>query len=158
MGCLLNIMPAQKLKWCKRKEIFLGFLRFREEARRLRDEARVLLRDGKHPTRDKKAEKLRQSVAGENTFEAVARKWLVMKSKQLNAKYAKQTLARMEQHVFPLIGALPIKEITIPDVVRVVEKMGEHGSIVNLCSQRSETWLTTASAQSCARDCSTANR
>ena len=100
-----------------------------EQARKLRDEARALLKAGKHPTREKKAQKLRQVVAGENTFEATARNWLTLKSKKLNQKYAVQTLARMEQHVFPLIGALPITEITIPDVVRVVEKMGEGGTI-----------------------------
>ena len=35
----------------------------------------------------------------------------------------------MEQHVFPLIGALPITEITIPDVVEVIEAIGKHGTI-----------------------------
>ena len=35
----------------------------------------------------------------------------------------------MEQHVFPKIGALPITEITIPDVARVVEKIGNRGTI-----------------------------
>lgn len=100
-----------------------------EEARKLRDEAKAKLAAGKHPAREKKAQKLRQAVAGENTFERIARNWLALKAKNLNEKYAKQTLARMEQHVFPLIGALPISEITIPDIVRVVEKMGENGTI-----------------------------
>ncbi|NDE91718.1 MAG: integrase, partial [Alphaproteobacteria bacterium] len=36
----------------------------------------------------------------------------------------------MEQHIFPYIGDLPITEITIPDVVRVVEKLGARGTIV----------------------------
>ena len=44
-----------------------------EQARKLRDEAHALLKAGKHPTREKKAQKLRQVVAGENTFEATAR-------------------------------------------------------------------------------------
>ena len=114
---------AQMLSLGKWPEVSL------EEARRLRDEARVLLRDGKHPTREKKAEKLRQSVAGENTFEEVARKWLEVKSKGMNERYGAISLSRLERLVFPHLGALPIKEITITDVVRVVEKMGEHGTI-----------------------------
>ena len=100
-----------------------------EEARKRRDEAKGLLADGKHPAREKKAAKLRQSVVGENTFERIARNWLKLKAKNLNAKYAKQSLLRMEQHVFPLIGSLPITEIGIPDVVRVVEKMAESGTL-----------------------------
>lgn len=79
-----------------------------EAARKSRDEAKSLLKAGKHPSRERQAQKLRQSVAGENTFERVARNWLILKSKKLNQKYAIQTLARMEQHVFPHIGALPI--------------------------------------------------
>jgi len=99
------------------------------EARRLRDEARELVEEGKHPTREKKARKLRNMDDGENTFERIARLWLELRQKGLNDKYRKQCLARMEQHVFPLIGALPITEITIPDVVAVVEKIGNRGTI-----------------------------
>lgn len=99
------------------------------QARKLRDEARALVDSGKHPTREKKAQKLRQVIEGENTFEKIARKWLSLKEKSLNEKYRKQCLLRMEQHVFPMIGDLPITEITIPDVVRVVEKMGSRGTI-----------------------------
>lgn len=99
------------------------------EARRLRDEAREQVKSGKHPTREKKAQKLRNVYEGENTFEKVARRWLTVKGKSLNEKYQKQCLIRMEQHIFPRIGALPITEITIPDVVRVVEKIGNRGTI-----------------------------
>jgi integrase len=100
-----------------------------EQARKQRDEARALVRAGKHPNRERKAQKLRKIVEGEQTFERVARHWMELKGKNLNAKYHKQSLARMEQHIFPMIGALPITEITIPDVVRVVEKIGSHGIV-----------------------------
>lgn len=99
------------------------------DARQKAFDARQLVEQGKHPTREKKAEKLRNIVKGENNFEAVARKWLKLKSPKLNQKYATQTLARMEQHIFPKIGALPIADITIPDVVAVVEAIGAHGTI-----------------------------
>ena len=99
------------------------------EARKLRDDARDTLGSGKHPTREKTAQKLRNAYKGENTFEKISRRWLELKQSGLNEKYRKQCLARMEQHVFPLIGALPITEITIPDVVRVVEKIGKRGTI-----------------------------
>ena len=63
-----------------------------EQARRLRDEARALVKSGKHPTREKKAKKIRTIVEGEHTFEKVARHWMELKSKNLNAKYHKQSL------------------------------------------------------------------
>ncbi len=99
------------------------------QARKLRDEARLLVDAGKHPTREKKAAKLRRMSEGENTFEKICRKWLTHKSGSLNEKYAKQSLSRMAQHVFPLIGRLPITEITIPDIVRVLEKIADHGTV-----------------------------
>lgn len=99
------------------------------QARKGRDEVHTLLLAGKHPTREKRATKLRRSIEGENTFGNVCRKWLSQKSATLNQKYAKQTLARMEQHVFPLIGDLPITEITIPDCVHVLEKIAKRGTI-----------------------------
>lgn len=99
------------------------------EARKKRDEQRDLLDAGKHPTREKKAQKIRKAHEGANTFEKMARKWLGMKGEGLNEKYAKQCLVRMEQHVFPAIGALPLTEITIPDVVEVVETIGKRGTV-----------------------------
>ena len=90
---------------------------------------RRLLSEGKNPIRERKLAKLRSEQANENTFEAVARKWLDLKKPNLNAKYHQQTIARLEQHVFPVIGDLPIAELTIPDVVEVVEKIAERGTI-----------------------------
>ncbi|MDD3181550.1 MAG: tyrosine-type recombinase/integrase [Alphaproteobacteria bacterium] len=98
-------------------------------ARKLRDAARETLTTGKHPTREKKAQKLRNVFAEENTFEKVARNWLALKQSGMNEKYRVQCLARIEQHVFPLIGALPVTEITIPDVVRVIEKIAKRGTV-----------------------------
>lgn len=99
------------------------------EARKKRDEARQVAETGKHLTREKKIKKLRNAEAGENSFEKIARRFLEMKKDKLNQKYATQCLARMEQHVFPKIGDLPITEITIPEVVAVVEAMGKCGTI-----------------------------
>jgi integrase len=99
------------------------------EARDKRDQARKQQQIGKHPTREKKAEKLRRIVEGENTFERVARQWLSVKQTGLKEKYHKQCQTRLEQHIFPLIGALPITEIMIPDVVRAIERTGQRGTI-----------------------------
>lgn len=99
------------------------------EARKKRDAARELLEGGKHPGREKKIEKLRKRYERENTFEKIARRWLELKSESQSIRYNTQTLSRMENHVFPRIGALPITEITIPDVVDVVEAIGKRGTI-----------------------------
>lgn len=99
------------------------------QARKLRDDARDVLESGRHPTLEKKARKLRRALEGSNTFEKVARMWMETKEKGLNKKYTKQNLERLEKLVFPTIGALPITDISIPDVVRVVERIGNRGTI-----------------------------
>jgi integrase len=100
------------------------------QARKQRDESRIMVNSGKHPTLEKKAHKLRQKQQGANTFESIARCWFILKGKKLNQKYHKQSIVRLEKHVFPVIGALPITEITIPDVVRLIEKVSERGTVV----------------------------
>lgn len=137
-GLSLEITPAGGKLWRWRyyfngKQQILSLGKYPaislSEARKLRDEARQLATAGKHPAREKKARKLRNLYAGENTFEKVARRWLELKQKGLNEKYQKISRERMEQYVFPMIGALPITEITIPDIVRVIEKIGARGTI-----------------------------
>lgn len=137
-GLCLEVTPAGGKLWRWRyyyagKSQMLALGRYPAvslaEARLKRDQARKQQQTGKHPTREKKAEKLRQIVEGENTFERVARQWLSVKETGLKDKYHKQCQTRLEQYVFPLIGALPITEITIPDVVRAVEKTGRRGTV-----------------------------
>lgn len=99
------------------------------QARKLRDEAKEQLKNGDHPTRLRKAQKLRRVQEGENTFEKVARRWFEQRDPRLNKKYNKQNLDRMEQLVFPIIGGLPLKEINIPDIVTVIEKIAARGTI-----------------------------
>lgn len=137
-GLCLEIAPTGSKLWRLRysfngKPQMLSLGKFPkvtlEQARRKRDETKTLVDAGKHPARERKAEKLRRMIEGQNTFERIARHMLGLKAGQLNDKYYTQCLARLEQHVFPMIGNLPITEITIPDVARVVEKVGERGTI-----------------------------
>lgn len=99
------------------------------EARKKRDAARELANTGKNPTHEKKIQRLRKVHEWDNTFEKIARRWLELKGEGRNERYNLQSLARMEKHVFPLIGDLPLADITIPDVVEVVETIGKGGSI-----------------------------
>lgn len=137
-GLMLEVTPSGSKLWrwryaFERREQMLALGKYPlislSEARQKRDEARKLVDIGKHPTREKKVQKLRNTQNGGNSFEAIARRWLEMKSPNLNTKYATQTLARIEQHIFPTIGALPIRDITIPDVVFVVEAIAKNGTI-----------------------------
>jgi len=99
------------------------------QARKLRDDARAILETGKHPTNHKRAEKLRRAIEGQNTFRHVSLLWMESMQKGLNEKYKTQNMEKLERLVFPSIGALPITEITIPDVVRVIDRIASKGTI-----------------------------
>ena len=99
------------------------------EARRRRDEARVVLRDGANPAGAKRARKAAGKVAAANTFEAIGREWL---DKQ-RAKLAPATLAKAEwmlaDNAFPWLGSRPIGEIDAPELLAVLRRIESRGAI-----------------------------
>lgn len=96
------------------------------EARKCRDEARALLRDGTDPSQKRQRDKLAATIAADNTFEAVAREW--MKRQDVADATAEKNRWLLETFVFPYIGRRPIAEITpreLLDVLRKVEARGK---------------------------------
>lgn len=96
-----------------------------KRAREKRDEARRLLADGIDPAAQRKAEK----VANTNTFEAVAREWLVLQQKKLSVTTYDKAVWTFETLLFPFIGSQPIRKLTSPDVLsalRRIEARGRH--------------------------------
>nr|MDP2190766.1 integrase arm-type DNA-binding domain-containing protein [Rhodoferax sp.] len=100
------------------------------KARARRDKAREQLADGIDPGTAKREEKQAQMDAAANTFEAVARVWLVKTA----VKRAEVTQSRittlLEKDVFPFIGKMPISTIGPRDVLdKAVRKVEARGSI-----------------------------
>ena len=90
------------------------------QARQRRDKARALLADGVDPSTAKRQEKQAKIAEAANTFEAVARDWLVRTS----AKRAEITQLKvktwLEKDAFPFIGNMPIATIGPRDVLERV--------------------------------------
>jgi integrase len=94
-----------------------------KQARERRDDARRSLAAGIDPSSQRQAEKL----ATANTFEAVAREWLVLQEKKLaKATYAKAAWT-FETLVFPYIGSRPIAKLGAMDVLRVLKRIEGRG-------------------------------
>ncbi|MDX8410022.1 MAG: integrase arm-type DNA-binding domain-containing protein, partial [Mariprofundales bacterium] len=111
-------------------------------ARKYREQAKRLLQNGTDPSQAKQQEK-RKAVADAQaiTFEAVAREWLAKKSTTWVATTVANCTARLERHAFPWIGSLPIAGIEAPDVLSLIYRVEQRGSIETahrlrmLCSQ-----------------------
>jgi integrase len=98
------------------------------EARRERERARELVKQGINPTHEKKTEKLRQAVSRANTFEAVTREWLEIKAAKVVPYTLKQMTSAFEQNVFPKIGRLPIRSVTAAHLLDILQTMEKRGA------------------------------
>lgn len=112
------------------------------KARQRREKARTQLADGLDPGIVKREEKHLRATASANTFELVARDWLVKTASRRATVTQDKVTNWLEKDVFPHIGYLPIADIKARDVLdkvaRRMEARGIHESthrIVQICSQ-----------------------
>ena len=97
-------------------------------ARMARDKARELLAQGINPCEQKKQDKAkarRLEQESRLTFEVVAREWFEKKTRNLTPAYRKQKLQRLEKHLFPAVGNIPMAELDLPDLAAALEPL--HG-------------------------------
>jgi Phage integrase, N-terminal SAM-like domain len=82
------------------------------DARKARDIARKLVKQGIHPAHQRKAERIRREHEGANTFEAIAREWLDHNAERWTPRTKRQRERMLERDVFPRIGSLPMRQVT----------------------------------------------
>jgi len=76
-----------------------------------------------------------------NTFEKVAREWFAMAEKRLSTVTSISTIRRLEQNIFPWLGAKPITDIRAPDILAALRRIESRGAlesahrILGICSQ-----------------------
>ena len=95
------------------------------EARSKRDAAKKALAAGKDPG-------VRTKEAGGNnlspsSFETIAREWYEVKKSIWAPNYGGRVLSRLEQDVFPEIGARPIEQLTAPEVLGLLRQVEARG-------------------------------
>lgn len=106
-----------------------------DDARRARDDARALVKQGIHPAHTRQAARLAQHAANANTFECVAREWIAKKKPEWTPYYLRQVERFLSADAFPYIGALPIRNVTaahLLEIVRRVEGRGAASVALNL--------------------------
>lgn len=99
------------------------------QARIRRDDARKLLAEGIDPGKARIDSKLAKASAAANTFESVARTWLIKTAPTRAASTQKKNTTWLEKNVFPSIGKMPISEIGPRDVLEAVRTMESRGAI-----------------------------
>jgi len=101
-----------------------------KEARNKRDAARKLLEKNIDPSQNKQAERRRAIVESQAaTFEGVARELINKNKTKWSKGYAKSTQSRLKRHVFPWLGSMRIADIEAPDVLSVIQRAENRGTI-----------------------------
>lgn len=99
-----------------------------KRARELRDEARRLVKEGVHPAKHRKADRLTIAKDAANTFETVAREWIDEHGSGWSANYLRQVRTVLAADVFPQIGGLPVKAVTAAQLLAIVKGVERRGA------------------------------
>ena len=112
------------------------------EARALRDEARALVAKDINPRLHRKQKRAAVKLAGENTFEAIYKKWLA--HRELGLKKGRQTTLSILPRVFakdvlPLLGKRSIYDIKRPDLLEMIARIERRKALS--VAEKVRTWF-----------------
>jgi len=123
------------------------------KARQRREAARELLAEGIDPSAAKSQEKQARASAAVNTFEAVAREWLMKTATQRMTTTQSKITTWLEKDVIPYIGKMPIADVGPRDVLAALRKMEARGAldsvqrVKQICGQVFRYAVATGSAE-----------
>lgn len=109
------------------------------EARIERDKARVLVKQGKHPSHLRREAKARQVADNRSSFKAVSLEWIAAKT-NASASYRQQLTAAFTKNLFPYIGRLPVREVTSAQLLECMRRMEKRGATFYAISLRN--WIS----------------
>jgi integrase len=137
-GLFLLVTPAGGTWWRLKyrfegKEKLLSLGTYPEvglkEARRRREEAKEQLAAGIDPSAQKRAVKAAIKTDATNSFEVVAREWFDKYKDSWVDHHGKKILARLENDIFPLIGAKAVGAVTAPELLEALRRIEARGAI-----------------------------
>ena len=92
-----------------------------ESARAARDEAKALIRSGRDPVKARQVGRVEASAATDATFATVTEDWLAKQERDWSEIHYQKSRRALERDVLPLLGRLPVAEITPAMVAAVIE-------------------------------------
>jgi integrase len=98
------------------------------EARERSAEIRKLVTRGVDPSAHRKAQTAALVDAKANTLKAVAQAWHAKFKPQWSEHHAHRVLQRLEDNVFPWLGAKAIRDVTSADILACVDRMAQRGA------------------------------
>lgn len=141
-GLFLQVNPSGgkhwKMKYRKNdgKEGLLTFGSYPavslEQARKMREEARVQKALGIDPGMARREEKARKTANSHNTFETVTREWMDVHATRVKPQTLDIYKALLERSVFPRIGGKPIRDMKAPDFLEMLRGLEKQGRLYSV--------------------------
>lgn len=137
-GLYLSVIPSGKKLWRFKyrfngKELLISFGGYPDvplaRAREKREDARKLLAEGINPSENRKAQKAAKAGRAANSFEVIAREWFEARKDTWALSHSKRLIRRLENDVFPWIGEKAIAEITPPEILSVMRRIENRGTL-----------------------------
>ena len=100
-----------------------------KEARQKRDQARILLSEGKDPSLEKQKAKMLTQLSSEHHFSAVATEWLEQRADTLSKEHFRQLHNMILRDINPIIGKTPISEVTAPELLLALRQIEGRGAL-----------------------------
>jgi integrase len=107
------------------------------DARTRRDDAKKLVANGIDPALEKKRARIAAKHAAANTFEAVAQDWLVKCERDGLAPVTIEKISWLLDKAYPMIGNVPIAQITPHEALAVLRKIEATGAYESARRMRS---------------------
>lgn len=96
-----------------------------EAARAEREQVKTWLREGRDPVKVRQLNRAAETASSGNTFEAAARDWLAEQKPDWSEIHYQKSSQALDRDVIPMLGNLPIADITPAMVTRVIKRI-EH--------------------------------
>jgi integrase len=136
----LRVKPSGSKVWVfnyqrpyTKKRTCLGFGSYPEislaSARKLRNEALILLSENIDPQEHKTEQRQKNELAHLNTLEHVAKQWHKVKKASVSASYSQKIFRALGLHILPKLGKFPIHKITAPQAIEVLKQLEDAGKL-----------------------------
>lgn len=134
-GLYLEVKPSGVKAWRYRfalngKSSMIGLGEYPtvrlSEARERCEAARKLVKEGINPAQQRQLDRIRQANEASNTFDVIAREWLLTKDWEYITKNRRHDM--LQRVVFPSIGKLPVREITSAHVLSILQSTHKRGA------------------------------
>lgn len=106
------------------------------QARREATALREMLRQGRDPVTERRAERIRKQVTTETTFQAVADAMLAVKAKNVSPAYLDKLRGAFKANLYPRLGMFPIQDIEAPLLREALRRIEARGSLDMLSNVR----------------------